>query len=80
MSKSTPNDSSQGFLSSANIKQAFNLEHPRKSSRLAEKKATNEKSTAERVVCDSLELTEPSTDLVGTSTGYKGVTPNTTDM
>ena len=38
MSKSTPNDCNQGFLSSANIKQAFSLdlEHPRKSFRLAD--------------------------------------------
>ena len=47
MNKSTPNDSNERFLSSTNIKQAFNLEHPRKSSRLAEKEAINEKSTAE---------------------------------
>ena len=47
MSKSTPTDHHKGFLSSTNIKQTFNLEHPRKSSRLAAKKATNEKSTAE---------------------------------
>ena len=59
MSKISPSNYSQGFLSSANIKQAFNLEHSRKSSILAEKKATNEKSTAERVVGDSLVLTEP---------------------
>ena len=59
MSKSTPNDSSQGFLSSANIKQASSFEHLRKSSRLAEKKA-------EKEVGDSLVLTEPSTYQVGT--------------
>ena len=50
MSRSTPNDYSKGFLSSTNIKQAFNLEHPRKSLKLTEKKATNEKYTAEQVV------------------------------
>ena len=50
MSKSKSNDSSQWFLSSANIKQAFSLEHPRKSLRLAEKKDTNEEPTAEPVV------------------------------
>ena len=60
----------KGFLFSTNIKQAFNLEHPHKSSRLAEKKATIQyvdKSTAEQVVGDSLVHTEPSTDLTGIS-------------
>ena len=70
MSRSTPNDSNKGFLSSTNIEQAFNLEHPHKSSRLAEKKATKEKSTAEKIVSDSLVLTKFSTDLPGTSAGY----------
>ena len=50
--------------------QSFNFEHPRNSSRLAEKKATNEKSSAEQVVGDSLVFTDSSTDLAGTSAGY----------
>ena len=63
--KSTPKDSNKGFLSSANNKQPFNLEHPRKNSRLGEKK-----SPADQVVGATLVLTEPSTDLAGTSSGY----------
>ena len=70
MSKSAPNNSSQGFLSSAKIKQAFSLEHPRKSLRLAKMKATNEEPKAETAVGESLVLTEPSTNLVGSSSGY----------
>ena len=56
MSRSTPNDSNKGFLSSTNIKQAFNLEHPHKSSRLVERKATIDSFTAEQVVGDFLYL------------------------
>ena len=50
MSGGARNDSNKGFLSSANIKQAFNLEHPRTSLQLAKTKATKEKSMAKQVV------------------------------
>ena len=69
MSKSKQNDSNKGFLSSTNILKRFNIKYPCKSLKLAEKKATNEMSTAEQVACDSLVLTEPYTDLAGTSSG-----------
>ena len=74
MSRSTPKDYNRKFLCSTNIKQAFSLEHPRKSSRLAAKKATSDKSTAKQVLGESLVVTEPLTELAGTSVGYTACT------
>ena len=59
-------------MSSTNIKQTYNLECPCKSSRLSAKKSTN-KPTAEQVVGESLVVTEPLTDLTGTSICYKAI-------
>ena len=55
MSGCPPNVSNKGFLSATNIKHALNLEHPRTTLSLAEKKATKEKSTKSLVTLQCLQ-------------------------
>ena len=57
MSGCPPNVSNKGFLSATNTKHALNLdlEHPRTTLSLAEKKATKEKSTKSLVTLQCLQ-------------------------
>ena len=56
MSSDTP---SKGFLSSDNIKKVFNIDNPRMRQRLANKKATKDKSPAQPLVGDTVGLLQP---------------------
>ena len=67
MSSDTP---SKGLLPSDSIKKAFSIDKPRTSQRLANKKAPKEKLSTEPVVGDSVGLSQPLTDLVGSLVGY----------
>ena len=58
---------SKGLLSSDNI----SIVNPRASQRLAYKKAPKEKPATQLVVGNTLGLSQPDTDLVGPSSGYK---------
>ena len=64
--------SSKGLLSSDNIRKVCNIDNPRTSQRLANKKAPKEKPVTQPVVGDTLELSQPETYLVGPSSGHNG--------
>ena len=66
MSSDTP---SKGFLSSDSIKNVFNIDNPRMRQRLANKKSSKEKSSAQPVVGDTVGLSQPLRDLSGLPTG-----------
>ena len=68
MSSDTP---SKGLLSSDYIRKAFNIDNPRMSQRLANKKAPKEKPPTQPVVDDTVGLSQLVTDLAGPSTGYR---------